>query len=162
LPTKKLDALLQETESKVLENRISTFYPDEGPLRRELYVKHMAFFAAGLSIGKTDTLRGFAIEAEIVARHAVHDCINAVRRMLDRTWIDEQRCARGLDSLRQYRREWDDRLNDWKSNPRHDWTSHSADAPRIFASAFENPRGPSEGRHRHGRQAMRITSPWAV
>jgi hypothetical protein len=45
--TKKLDALLQETERAVLENRISTFYPDEGPLRRELYPKHMAFFAAG-------------------------------------------------------------------------------------------------------------------
>jgi hypothetical protein len=47
LPTRKLDALLQETERKVLENRISTFYPDTGPLRRELYPKHMAFFAAG-------------------------------------------------------------------------------------------------------------------
>ena len=39
--------MLQETERKVAENRISTFYPDEGPLRRELYPKHMAFFAAG-------------------------------------------------------------------------------------------------------------------
>ena len=39
--------MLQETERKSLQNRISAFYPDEGPLRRELYVKHMAFFAAG-------------------------------------------------------------------------------------------------------------------
>src|SRR6266446_1682301 len=44
---RKLDALLQETERKSLQNRISAFYPDEGPLRRELYPKHMAFFAAG-------------------------------------------------------------------------------------------------------------------
>ena len=28
-------------------NRIQRFYPDEGPLRRELYPKHQAFFAAG-------------------------------------------------------------------------------------------------------------------
>ena len=43
----EIDALLQETERKSLQNRISTFYPDEGPLRRELYEKHMAFFASG-------------------------------------------------------------------------------------------------------------------
>ncbi len=47
LSERKLAALLQETERKSLQNRISTFYPDEGPLRRELYPKHMAFFAAG-------------------------------------------------------------------------------------------------------------------
>ena len=28
-------------------NRIHRFYPDQGPLRRELYPKHLAFFAAG-------------------------------------------------------------------------------------------------------------------
>lgn len=28
-------------------NKIQRYYPDTGPLRRELYVKHMAFFAAG-------------------------------------------------------------------------------------------------------------------
>lgn len=29
------------------ENKIESFYPDEGPLRRELYQKHMEFFKAG-------------------------------------------------------------------------------------------------------------------
>jgi phage terminase large subunit-like protein len=29
--------------------KIETYYPDSGPLRRELYPKHMAFFAAGAS-----------------------------------------------------------------------------------------------------------------
>lgn len=38
--------------SDILENRrkynkIKTFYPDTGPLRRELYVKHLEFFKAG-------------------------------------------------------------------------------------------------------------------
>lgn len=28
-------------------NKLSTFYPDSGPLRRELYTKHMEFFKAG-------------------------------------------------------------------------------------------------------------------
>jgi phage terminase large subunit len=116
--------------------------------------------SSGMS--RIETLRGLGIEPTVVAQHAVMDGINAGRRMLDRTWIDEERCIRGLDALRQYRREWDERLKDWKSNPLHDWTSHAADALRVFASGFDDPRGMSEGRHRHRRQSTRITSAWAV
>ena len=39
--------LLREQASRKRRNKIKTFYPDTGPLRRELYVKHMKFFAAG-------------------------------------------------------------------------------------------------------------------
>lgn len=42
-----LDALLAETERRQAENRIRYLYPNEGPLRRDLYGKHTAFFAAG-------------------------------------------------------------------------------------------------------------------
>ena len=49
-----------------------------------------------------ETLRGLRIEPKVVPQHAVMDGINAVRRMLDRTWIDEERCARGLDALRLF------------------------------------------------------------
>ena len=30
------------------ENRIDSYYPDDGPLRRELYPKHLEFFRAGI------------------------------------------------------------------------------------------------------------------
>jgi hypothetical protein len=55
---------------------------------------------------------------------------DVTRRMLGRTWIDSNRCERGIEALRQYRREYDDKLKDWRRNPLHDWTSHGADAPR--------------------------------
>lgn len=49
-----LDALLrerveiaQELKRRQEHNAIDTLYPDEGPLRRELYTKHLQFFAAG-------------------------------------------------------------------------------------------------------------------
>jgi hypothetical protein len=60
-----------------------------------------------------------------------------VRKVLGRSWIDPVRCERGLEALRQYRREYDERLKDWKKNPLHDWTSHAADALRYFALGFE-------------------------
>jgi hypothetical protein len=90
---------------------------------------------------RADTLRGLGIEPEIVPQAAPLDGINAVRRMLDSTWIDPERCERGLEALKQYRREWDDKLKTWKMRPRHDWSSHGADALRTFAMGFEDRAG---------------------
>src|SRR5690242_5427273 len=37
----------QTTERQQAERRLYPLFPDTGPLRRELYPKHLAFFAAG-------------------------------------------------------------------------------------------------------------------
>lgn len=84
-------------------------------------------------------LGNHGIELTIVPQHNPLDGINATRRMLDRTWINETNCARGLEALRQYRREWDDRLKTWKKTARHDWSSHGADSLRCFAAGFDDP-----------------------
>lgn len=42
-----LAAHLAELRKRAAQNRIWLFYPETGPLRRELYPKHMEFFAAG-------------------------------------------------------------------------------------------------------------------
>lgn len=39
--------ILERIKAKKSENHIKTLFPDRGPLRRELYVKHMEFFRAG-------------------------------------------------------------------------------------------------------------------
>jgi len=116
-----------------------------------------------LSSGQSrqDTLAGLGIEAEVVDKSNVLDGINAVRRMLDRTYIDPDRCERGLEALRQYRREWDDKLKDWKQNPRHDWTSHGADALRTFATGFEDNLAGS-GKDRQRRSWKQRLSPWSA
>jgi len=38
--------------------------------------------------------------------------------------------------LRQYHAEYDDKLRTFKTSPRHDWTSHCADAFRYMAMAW--------------------------
>lgn len=45
----ELLALLEEKERRKKTRKILSYYPDEGPLRRELYPKHMGFFDAGLT-----------------------------------------------------------------------------------------------------------------
>lgn len=64
---------LQSAHRKLTEReRIGTYYPDTGPLRRELYPKHMAFFAAGARekercmlaanrVGKTEGVGGYEL-----------------------------------------------------------------------------------------------------
>lgn len=39
--------LLEEKQRRLSRRKIYTYYPDKGPLRRELYPKHLAFFEAG-------------------------------------------------------------------------------------------------------------------
>lgn len=39
---------LQQSISRAKRRKLHTVYPDEGPLRRALYPKHLQFFAAGL------------------------------------------------------------------------------------------------------------------
>jgi phage terminase large subunit len=112
--------------------------------------------STGLS--RVDTLRGLGIEPEIVPQAAVLDGINAVRRMLDSCWVDLERCDRGLEALKQYRREFDDKMKCWKQRPRHDWSSHGADALRTFAMGFEEKRPATKLQRR--RWMPRMSSSW--
>jgi hypothetical protein len=70
---------------------------------------------------------------EIAPMIGVDDGIQSVRTLLADCWFDVKKCERGIDALRQYRREYNDAMNIWKPRPVHDWTSHAADAFRYLA-----------------------------
>ncbi len=91
--------------------------------------------ARELTTGKTreQALMGLGLIPRILPAEPVEDGINAVRNLLPRCWFDADRCERGIAALRQYRREYDDRLKAFKGRPLHDWTSHGADAFRYLA-----------------------------
>ena len=72
----------------------------------------------------------------IVPNLDLQDGIQAARKALASTWFDESRCTEGLEALRQYQREYDEDKKAFKEKPRHDWTSHPADAYRMLAVAW--------------------------
>lgn len=74
---------------------------------------------------------------QIAPMHRVEDGINAVRTIIPRTWFDKRKCARGIDALKLYRSEYDDKLQALKPRPVHDWTSHAADAARYLAMTLD-------------------------
>lgn len=116
-----------------------------------------------LTSGKSrrETLEEMGVEVEIVPAHNVLDGINATRRMLDHAFIDDERAFRGLECLRNYRREYDERLKDWKANPLHDWSSHGSDALRQFAVGHDEPL-PERQEDRHRRNYDAPQSAWGV
>ncbi len=64
--------------------------------------------------------------------------IELCRRMLYRSYFDTENCARGIECLSNYSKEFDDKLNVWKDQPRHDWASHGTKAFQTLALAIEN------------------------
>lgn len=79
-------------------------------------------------------------DIHIVAGLAVEDGIAAARMLFARCWFDEVKTSRLLDCLAAYRKDWDDKLQTFKTQPRHDWASHGADAFRYLAVAVRAAR----------------------
>jgi len=74
---------------------------------------------------------------QVAYRAAIEDGINAVRAILPKCYFDETKCDRGIECLKQYQREWDEKLKVFRPRPLHDWTSHGADAFRYLATSLE-------------------------
>jgi hypothetical protein len=62
--------------------------------------------------------------------------IDQARLILNRCFFDEVKCVQLIQSLENYKKEWDDRAACWRSHPRHDWSSHAADAFRVLATGL--------------------------
>ena len=100
--------------------------------------------ARELGTGKSrmETLDGLGIRGKLLPADKVDDGISAARMLLPRCWFDAERCRRGLEALRQYRTEWDDKRKVFRDRPLHDWTSHAADAFRYLAMGLRAPGKP--------------------
>lgn len=56
------------------------------------------------------------------------DAIDAARMFLGMCWINATHCAKGIQSLDNYRQRWNDQLGIWSGDPLHNNASHGADA----------------------------------
>jgi phage terminase large subunit len=72
----------------------------------------------------------------IVPNLSVQDGIQAARMMLPDCWFDAIKCKDGIEALRQYEREYDEDKKAFSQKPRHNWTSHPADAFRMAAISW--------------------------
>ena len=82
---------------------------------------------------------------EVVPRtDSLVSAINQTRAVLPACYFDEDKCANGIAAMEAYRREWDERLGDFKQEPLHDWASNGADAFRQFAQGYREIYAPGQ------------------
>lgn len=97
------------------------------------YERHFAphdIAARDLSSGvsREQTMAKLGYRMSKGARLGVEDRIEATRQLLKNCWFDSEKCKAGLSALQNYRRAFNDKLDQFKATPVHDWASHGSDA----------------------------------
>jgi hypothetical protein len=82
-----------------------------------------------------DLLPGHSFEV-VPRTDSLVSSINQTRAVIPACYFDEDKCADGIAGLEAYRREFDEKLGDFKPEPLHDWASNPADAFRQFAQGY--------------------------
>ncbi len=91
----------------------------------------------GTGKSRLEVLRDAGLDCTVVPRLGVDDGIQAVRRMLPRCWFNMPQVKQGLDCLRNYRREYDEKRSVFYDKPLHDWSSHGSDSFRYLACGMD-------------------------
>ena len=73
---------------------------------------------------------------ELVPEQSLMDGINAGRKTIPFARFDKTRTAQGLECLRSYRTEWDEKARAFKKTPEHNWASHGADGVAMPVSVL--------------------------
>ena len=113
--------------AKVLDEK--GYHYIEHILPHDVQVKEL-----GTGKSRLETLGALGVNnISIAPKLSIDDGIQSARSMINRCWFDEKKCARGIEALRQYRREFDEKNKTWRGRPLHDWTSHAADSFRYMS-----------------------------
>lgn len=92
----------------------------------------------GTGVSRLKAALDLGLRFKIVPKLTINDGIDAVRRIFSRLYFDEEGCGRGLSALADYTKEWDEDAKIFRDRPKHDWTSHAADALRYGALGWRD------------------------
>lgn len=93
--------------------------------------------AGGRSIVQQAQVEG--IKMKVVPATSQQNAIEAARLTIERCWFSEDKCGKGIEALKQYQFEYDEEKKIYGSKPRHDWSSHAADAFEIIGQVWKTP-----------------------
>lgn len=99
-----------------------------------LYLPHDAeneAIAADVTFAGAMQKSGFKVE--VLKKVRIEDGINAARMLFSKCVFDAEKCRAGLDALQNYRWGYNQRMDELKTEPVHDWSSHAADSFRYMA-----------------------------
>jgi phage terminase large subunit len=88
----------------------------------------------------------------------VEQGIQAARTIFGKRYFDAEKCADGIQSLRHYSYEVNEKLGGLSKEPLHDQHSHAADAFRTAAVMI---REPERKKEQEKRRVVSKLSPWS-
>jgi len=91
----------------------------------------------GTGKSRLEMLEEAGLQVKIAPRMSLDDGIQAVRRILPRCWFNVPRVQTGLNCLRNYRRDYDEKRKIFYERPLHDWSSHGSDSFRYLALGLD-------------------------
>jgi hypothetical protein len=94
----------------------------------------------GTGKSRVQTLADLGVKVTVLPADPIEDGIEEVRRIIPQCWFDAEKCRRGLECLKMYRQEWDEKAQTFRGRPLHDWASHGSDAFRTGAMGWRMPQ----------------------
>ena len=91
----------------------------------------------GTGKSRMEMLEEAGLQIKIAPRMSLDDGIQAVRRLLPRCWFNVPKVQIGLNCLRNYRRDYDEKRKIFYERPLHDWSSHGSDSFRYLALGLD-------------------------
>jgi phage terminase large subunit len=134
-----------------LENHFIDYYENSGEGlphyakilqdKKYLYGKHVAPFdiavrEIGSGKSRLEIAKSLGIPFETAPKLDIDDGINAGRSIFNTCWFDVEKCNRGLNALKNYKKDWDEKNKVFRMTPLHNWASHGADSFRQFAVGY--------------------------
>lgn len=121
---------------KFYSDYLNKLQDETGARIEKLFVPHDAKVRSMTSdtlMTRFEKLEKLGWKVDMAPNVSIDDGIDAVRDLLDHCYIDEKRCKEGIRALRSYHKEFDEKMNRYKNNPKHDWSSDYADSFRYLA-----------------------------
>jgi len=114
------------------------FYANELAAKGYSFSKHVGPHDLNHKIWAADATtlelaRNYGINFVVAPKLSIADGISAARVMFSRVRFDGVKCEKGLAALGAYEYEWDEDKRIYGDKPKHDWSSHGADAFRYGA-----------------------------
>jgi len=91
----------------------------------------------GTGKSRMEMLEEAGLQVKIAPRMGLDDGIQSVRRLLPRCWFNVPKVQTGLNCLRNYRRDYDEKRKIFYERPLHDWSSHGSDSFRYLALGLD-------------------------
>jgi len=112
---------------------------------------------------RRDTARSLGIDFDVAPRLGIMDGIDAARGLFSKCYFDADKCREGLNALKSYRKEYDEKRKTYLNHPLHDWSSNGSDAFRTLAVSLDlarhSPRVDELKKDKYARHVSRAGAP---